>query len=219
MKLKHKTRKKLCVVFSTILFFSSSFSVFIKVPHQQVFIIKMIDKIDPELQVVKYQEPIIFEDELIPSTRNYIIEEEQIEEVVEEITYSNEDLTYLATLIYYEAGSDWIEDRHQQLVAQVCLNRVNSDIYPDTVYDVICQPGQYNSWYCNGDHSHLYEKEAYQRCILNAIEALSNNVDCPINVVYQANFKQGDGVYEEYDTGNRTTYFCYSNKISTEEDE
>ena len=57
--------------------------------------------------------------------------------------YTQEDLDLLARVIYAEVGCTWIPDWVQQMVGSVVLNRVASPYYPDTIYDVIYQPGQY----------------------------------------------------------------------------
>lgn len=120
-------------------------------------------------------------------------------------TYSEEDLRILANVIHYEAGN--CPDRHQQLVAQVVLNRVKDNRFPNTVKGVVQQPGQYAAWYVTAT------PKVSQRCYNNAKAALEGKVNCPANVVFQAQFRQGTGVYETsyVNTGwwSSTTYFCY----------
>ena len=117
-----------------------------------------------------------------------------------------EDLRILANVIYYEARG--CPDRHQQLVAQVVLNRVADPRFPDTVAEVVAQPGQYSPSYLTAAPMDI-EPRVYE----NARAAMEGQVECPDNVVYQAEFTQGDGVYEVsyVDTGwySSTTYFCY----------
>lgn len=126
-------------------------------------------------------------------------------EVYNTKTYSDEDLRILATVIYYEAGN--CPDRHQQLVAQVVLNRVADSRFPSTVKAVVMQPRQYAAWYVTA------RPQISQRCYDNARLALEGKVNCPKNVIYQAQFRQGKGTYEvsKVDTGwwRSTTYFCY----------
>lgn len=126
-------------------------------------------------------------------------------EAEEAPTYSDEDLRILATVIWYEAP--YCTDRHQQLVAQVVLNRVNDARFPDTVRAVVDQPGQYTDWYSTA------APDIPERCYDNARAALEGRVECPANVIFQAEGVQGTGVYEEIhvDTGwySSTTYFCY----------
>ena len=60
-----------------------------------------------------------------------------------EPSYTQADLDLLSRLIYAEAGCTWIPDWVQQMVGSVVLNRVESEYYPDTIREVIYQPGQY----------------------------------------------------------------------------
>lgn len=139
--------------------------------------------------------------------------EEPIEESAE-IEYkqwwTNEELDMLAAVIFYEAGSDDCSDRHQQLVAQVVLNRVASDKFPDTIYDVITQqnPTQYSTYKLV--LKNMGNKDVIpQRCYDNALKVLNDEVDCPDNILWQANFIQGSKIYETHRTSYSITYFCY----------
>lgn len=111
------------------------------------------------------------------------------------------ELDMLARVVYFEAGSSWISDRHQQLVACVLLNRCADSRFPDTIKGNVYRKGQYA---CSG---RLYSISAAQiptRCYDNAKAAAYGWVECPEGVIFQAQFKQGKGVYEKI--GN--TYFC-----------
>ena len=129
------------------------------------------------------------------------------EHIPAEQWWTEEELDMLAAVIYYEAGDIYCVDRHQQLVGQVVINRVNSDEFPDTIYDVITQKNQYASaskvLENMGDRSIIP-----QRCYDNALAVLNGEVKCPSDIVWQAEFIQGK-VYEVYKTPYSTTYFCY----------
>lgn len=56
--------------------------------------------------------------------------------------YDEDDLYWMSRIITYEAGNQPIEG--QIGVGNVVLNRVESDVFADTVKDVIFQPGQFN---------------------------------------------------------------------------
>ena len=56
--------------------------------------------------------------------------------------YTEEDLDLLSRVIYAEVGCSWIPDWVQQMTGSVVLNRVASAYYPNTIRDVIYQPGQ-----------------------------------------------------------------------------
>lgn len=88
-------------------------------------------------------EPVIYEEiatyneeaEVIPEV--YIMTEEDI---AEEAYY--DDLELLAMLVHAEAGNQDMIGR--RLVAEVVLNRVDSDDFPDTIHEVIYQPNQFS---------------------------------------------------------------------------
>ena len=124
----------------------------------------------------------------------------------EEPAYTEEDLDLLSRVIYAEVGCTWIPDWVQRMVGSVVLNRVNSPYYPDTIYDVIYQPGQYApTW----DGSIYKTPDA--RTIENARYLLENGSICPENVVGQNSIITGSGVYTSYQDPilGTTVYFCY----------
>lgn len=111
--------------------------------------------------------------------------------------YSQDDLYVLSHIIYAEAGNQ--SDECQLAVGSVVLNRVKSDKFPNTIYGVVFQKGQYSpTW--NG----AYYKEPSDRAVKNAKYLLENGSVIPAGVVYQAEFIQGP-IYKQI--GN--TYFCY----------
>ncbi len=114
----------------------------------------------------------------------------------------------IATVIYNEAWGGCTE-RHRELVAAVIVNRVKSDKFPSTVYDVVSQKGQYLNAYANGDPHYTPPAEALVECREIATRALLGEIECPDHVLYQAEAKQGTGVYEICKTSYSTTYFCY----------
>lgn len=114
--------------------------------------------------------------------------------------YTQTDLDLLARVVNAEAGSSWLTDEHQRAVASVVLNRVADSRFPNTLRGVVYQKGQYAcTW--NG----AINKTPTQRAINNAKYVLDNGVTIPKNVVFQAQFKQGKGVWK-YIQGH---YFCY----------
>lgn len=129
------------------------------------------------------------------------------EPIVEDPPYSEEDLDLLSRLITAEMGASWVSDEIQLYVGSVVLNRLHSDLYPgETIYEVIYQDGQYSPTWTGAINNTPDE-----RTIENAKKLLTDGSILPENVVFQANFKQGDGVYCEYydEVLGTTTYFCY----------
>lgn len=141
---------------------------------------------------------------LVENTEEYMHNQDETEETMLDVRYHEEyetNLNLLAHLIFAEAGSDNISDEQQILVGIVAMNRVKSKKYPNTLYEVIYQSGQYA---CTWDGN--FEKEPNERAYSNAKIVLDNQADVhPVNVIYSAEFEQGSGVYKKL--GN--TYFCY----------
>lgn len=122
----------------------------------------------------------------------------------EPISASYDEEWLLAWIIYMEAGSDWIPDYVQQYVGSVVLNRVASPKFPDTITEVLYQPGQYYAAMTG-----LYYAPD-ERAQANARYLLENGSVLPADVLFQANFTQGTGVYHEYqDPYLGSSYFCY----------
>ena len=114
--------------------------------------------------------------------------------------YTQADLDLLARVIDAEAGSSWLTDEHQLAVGSVVLNRVADSRFPNTLRDVIYQKGQYACVW-----SGMINRTPSERAVNNAKYLLENGVTIPTNVVWQAQFKQGNGVWK-YIQGH---YFCY----------
>lgn len=126
------------------------------------------------------------------------VESKTTEVVEEKPLYTDEELYVLSHVINGEAeGCSWEE---KLWVGSVVLNRVSSHRYPDTIYDVVFDKGQYA---CTWDGN--YDKEPIQESVDAAIYLLENGSVLPKYVIFQAQFEQGDATYDVI--GN--TYFCY----------
>jgi hypothetical protein len=87
----------------------------------------------------------------------------------------------------------------------VVLNRVADDRFPDTISEVVFQEGQYSpTW----DGAYYNEPtEAAQKV---AKRLLEEGTAIDASVVWQAEFPQGNGVYDTIESPFGTTmYFCY----------
>ena len=123
------------------------------------------------------------------------------EETETECLYSADDFYELSHVIQAEASYC---NRDMMIgVGSVVLNRVASEKYPNTVYEVIHQPGQYStvSWLA----SQVPTEEAEE--VTDYL--LRNGSQYPEDVLYQANFPQGVGTYMTLSTSYSTMYFCY----------
>lgn len=120
----------------------------------------------------------------------------------EEPQYSEEELELLAHLIGGEAGADWCSDKMKYYVGSVALNRVASDYFPSTLEAVIFEEGQYACTWTG-----TFDREPTESCYEIAKDLLINGSMLPENVIFQAEFEQGDGVYCQ----EQNMIFCYKN--------
>ena len=118
-------------------------------------------------------------------------------------SYSQKDLEILSRIICGEAQS--YSDELQLAVGSVFLNRVKDNRFPNTFEEVAFQKRQYA---CTKDGN--YYRKPTDKNIANAKYLLENGSILPANVVFQAEFKQGKGVYKTIKIGKRRKmYFCY----------
>lgn len=114
------------------------------------------------------------------------------------ITEDEDNIDLLARLVYSEVGN--LNDDAQIATASVVMNRVNSNSFPNSIYSVIYQEGQYAVTH-NGTINNQPSDQAYN----NAKFVYENGSQIPSNVVYQAEFTQGSGIYKQI----ANMYFCY----------
>lgn len=118
--------------------------------------------------------------------------------------YTEDDVYWLSVGITMEVGCSWIPEYIRNYVGCVILNRVDSSLFPGTtIYDILHQPGQY-PWAKTG---HL---EPYEWCVETARDLLNGNRMLPNDIIFQAEFPQGNFTYETYydEHLKTTTYFC-----------
>ncbi|MGN1217689.1 MAG: cell wall hydrolase [Phocaeicola sp.] len=121
-----------------------------------------------------------------------------------EKNYTDDDLFYLAAAVCREAGGE--SEEIQLLVANVVINRVNSSIYPDTIYGVLTDYRQYGMmWKYGVSFPDWADQKTIDHCYDVARRILEGERVCPDNVLFQAEFEQGSGVYKQFDG----FYFCY----------
>ena len=112
--------------------------------------------------------------------------------------YSEDDLYILEHLICGEA--EGCSKDMKMAVGSVVLNRVSDERFPDSISEVVFQSGQYA---CTWDGN--YYREPSEETHEVALYLLENGTQLDESVVWQAEFVQGNGVYEQI--GNM--YFCY----------
>ena len=168
------------------------YTTYAKIEHE----IEEIGEVEePEIRVV---EPEIYISEE-PTEEE--VEADVEEPVEEEIEVDPEELELLACVIYQEAGADYCCDDCRRRVADVVLNRVEDDRFPDNIQDVLTQKRQYGRYYWTGvvwpeRAKNDCEKHAVERAYRIAEEALKGEHSelYGEGYIWQAEFKQGTGV-------------------------
>lgn len=183
----------LCIVFTVAV-------IIIEVPHEepeqaQKLEVKVRMPSEPAVEKVSWE---FYQRENLPEE---VKETEAKEKVHKEVLIDQSELRLLASLIFAEVGC--IEDDEcLYACGSVVLNRVLAEDFPDTIRGVIYQdnPLQYA---CTVD-GNIYQ-EPSRRCIRIAKDLLVNGSTLPEDVIYQAEFVQGSGIYKQYEN----MYFCY----------
>lgn len=168
------------------------YTTYAKIEHE----IEEIEEVEePEIRVV---EPEIYISE---EPMEEEVEADIEEPVEEEIEVDPEELELLACVIYQEAGADYCCDDCRRRVADVVLNRVEDDRFPDNIRDVLTQKRQYGRYYWTGvvwpeRAQNDCEKHAVERAYRIAEEVLKGEHSelYGEGYIWQAEFKQGTGV-------------------------
>lgn len=111
--------------------------------------------------------------------------------------YNPENVDLLAHLIMGEAeGGSW---ELKVDVGSVALNRVEDNRFPNDIEEVIFQEGQYS---CTWDGR--FDLEPNWECYEAAAYILEKGSQLPEEVVWQAEFTQGDYIFKQVEN----MYFC-----------
>lgn len=136
----------------------------------------------------------------------YADDSEVIQRIKAEWWNEQERLDITAKVIQFEADPQWCEWDHSVAVGAVVVNRERSPQFPNTIREVVAQPGQYLKSYTY-DFSGVSEL-AY----LAAKAALDGDHDVPEDAYWQDNKVQGKYIWKAFllDTGyyRSTTYIC-----------
>lgn len=162
-----------------------------KAQEQQVEEVVIETQPEPEVQA----ESVIATSPTESSSTNESIEEEN-----SYYGWTEEDYKYLLMIIVGESQN--CSRQEQMYVGSVVLNRVHSSWFPkqNTIKQVATAKGQYA---CMWDGNAYKTPTETNKEV--AMELLKNGSVLPENVVFQALFKQGNGVYCKINK----TYFCY----------
>lgn len=162
-----------------------------KAQEQQVEEVIVETQPEPEVKV---------ESVVTTSSTEFSNTTESIEEENSYYGWTEEDYQYLLMIIVGESQN--CSRQEQMYVGSVVLNRVHSSWFPkqNTIRQVATAKGQYA---CMLDGNAYKTPTETNKEV--AMELLKNGSVLPENVVFQALFKQGNGVYCKINK----TYFCY----------
>lgn len=119
-----------------------------------------------------------------------------------EMQYSENDMYVLSHIISAESGN--CSEEMMIAVGSTVLNRVSDDRFPDTIEEVVFQPGQYSpTW--NG----TFYNEPTEGAVEVAQMLLEEGSQIPEDVVWQSNFPQGTETWKTIESPWGTVmYFC-----------
>ena len=120
-----------------------------------------------------------------------------------------DDLLLLSRVLDAMAGSDWLTDDFRMCVGEVVLNRVASPEFPDTLYGVVYQRGQYTVVNTARFSTIVPRRE----CVDCALRLLLGERHMVPAVVYQADYLQGEMFTMFPDRQLGSTYFCLSDRL------
>lgn len=135
------------------------------------------------------------------------------------LPYTEEEFNLLSYATMREQGDNRSSDECQKLVACVILNRqkqngINKNLKNPSIADIINEEGQYHFAIASGYNININTIDmsiVTEKVKNNVRDVLEGRYYYPDNVVFQATFTQGSGVYKSfYNEGyGNTTYFCY----------
>lgn len=167
---------------------------------------------EPKKEIKPHVEPAHVVQEAKAATLHELMDEIKAQSGITPPALMEEDteaLELLAMVIYQEAGGDACSDETRIMVGNVVMNRVASDLYPDTIEEVLSQKGQYGRLYWTGlvwpeRASQEVEAHAVERAYQCARRVLDGEKLLPEDVIWQAEFEQGSEVVAHQDG----LYFC-----------
>ena len=74
------------------------------------------------------------------------------EPIIEDCGLTEDEIILLRKIVSYEYGSDWVPVYEKAKVVNGVMNRVYDSRFPDTIYDVLTQSGQFPGFYTYGTY-------------------------------------------------------------------
>ena len=137
----------------------------------------------------------------------YADDSEVIQRIKAEWWAEQERLDITAKVIQFEADPQWCEWDHSVAVGAVVVNRERSPHFPNTIREVVAQPGQYLK-------SYTYDfSDVTELAYLAAKAALDGDHDVPPDAFWQDNKVQGVTIWRRFEVTtiygfHSVTYIC-----------
>lgn len=157
----------------------------------------------------EFQEVIVPMYEIVGDEKQrYLSDKEEVDDIYQKAKKIADDFFYeyyelMCHIVNAEAGSLNCTSMERCYVANVIENRIKSSRFPNTIRAVVYAPRQYSPV-----SSGSINKTPYSWVRVDVENYLRGHVDTgmPDNVVYQALFTQGHGIWKAMPSGH---YFCY----------
>ncbi len=163
---------------------------------------------EPREQTLNIATMVYTPDEAEALLQRFEDEREEIRRAAERKVVHQSDLHMLAVIIGQETAG--VNEEVMMAVGNVILNRVADPRFPGSVYGVLTGKNQYGhdngEGFCFPDY---VSSEGRARCYAVASRLLSGERVLPANVVWQAGFAQGAGIYLYYDIPPHGIYLCF----------
>jgi hypothetical protein len=181
----------------------------IEADYQPVTVATTEETTEPMTEPTETEAPVVETTESTEATEAPEATETTEAPEVTEPPYTEEELEYMAMVIYQEAGSDSCSNETRLAVGTVVMNRVADPRFPDTIYDVLMQERQYGRFYWTGlvwaeRASNPGEAHAVKRAYECAEKILNGYRSFGADVVWQSEFIQGTEIVSFQDG----MYFC-----------
>lgn len=117
------------------------------------------------------------------------VEVTECSDTVYQYDISEIDRIMLCNLVAHEYGSDWVSVSEKAKVVAVVMNRVNSDLFPNTVYEVITQPNQFSGYIAQDSYTSKVTDS-----VIESVDYYFNHVSEFGSYLYF----EGDGTYNYF---------------------
>ena len=89
-----------------------------------------------------------------PNTANSTTYTEPVCEIKSDLPITETERILLCNLVGREYGSDYVPIPEKAKVVAVVMNRVNSPLFPNTIYEVLTQPYQFSGYIASDEYSY-----------------------------------------------------------------